>query len=82
MIGGIVGGVVALLLVGGLIAFLVVRNRRSVKPNSNATASDANSAAAATSNYDRIPNTASNYSGHIADASPRKHYDSLTSNEL
>lgn len=30
LIGGIVGGVVALLLIGGLIAFLVVRSRRSV----------------------------------------------------
>jgi hypothetical protein len=31
LIGGIVGGVVALLLVGGLIAFFVARNRRQRK---------------------------------------------------
>jgi hypothetical protein len=35
LIGGIVGGVVALLLIGGLIAFLVARSRRRGKSESN-----------------------------------------------
>jgi hypothetical protein len=38
LIGGIVGGVFALLLIGGLVAFLVARSRRGEKdhPNSDA----------------------------------------------
>jgi hypothetical protein len=35
LIGGIVGGVVALLLIGGLIAFLVARSRRREKDHPN-----------------------------------------------
>jgi hypothetical protein len=35
LIGGIVGGVVALLLIGGLIAFLVARSRRRAKDHPN-----------------------------------------------
>jgi hypothetical protein len=36
LIGGIVGGVVGLLLIGGLIAFLVVRSRRTAAGNGEA----------------------------------------------
>jgi hypothetical protein len=35
LIGGIVGGIVALLLIGGLIAFLVARSRRRAKDHPN-----------------------------------------------
>jgi uncharacterized membrane protein len=38
LIGGIVGGVVALLVVGGLIAYLVARSRRRGKGESNSNA--------------------------------------------
>jgi hypothetical protein len=36
LIGGIVGGIIALLLVGGLVAFLVARSRRHGEPNNDA----------------------------------------------
>jgi hypothetical protein len=60
LIGGIVGGIVALLLVGGLIAFLVARSRRSHNhednSNSNAIALPSSTTAAPSSTiiYDRV----------------------------
>jgi hypothetical protein len=56
LIGGIVGGFVALFLVGGLIAFFVVRSRRDDKSSAIALPPSTT----ATSNYDRIP-TKPNY---------------------
>jgi hypothetical protein len=52
LIGGIVGGVVALLLIGGLVACLVARHRRSVKHDATALPP-----AASKSNYGRTPTT-------------------------
>lgn len=56
LIGGIVGGIVALLLIGGLIAFLVVRNRRNKDHGEEGNAMAKTTAASLPpSNYDRIP---------------------------
>jgi hypothetical protein len=85
LIGGVVGGVVALLLIGGLIAFLVARNRRSVNQldNNNAMTNTTATSTAVLSNYDRIPTKINNYSDHVGvNASSGNHYDSLTPNEL
>jgi hypothetical protein len=79
VIGGIVGGVVALLLVGGLVAFFVARNLRNVNQH-NSMANT--TAAAAPSNYDRIPTKINNYSDRVGDASSRNHYEALAPNEL
>jgi hypothetical protein len=70
LIGGVVGGVFALLLVGGLGAFLVIRSRRRNNQLDNNTAM-ANTIATP-SNYGRIsPNLDDN-----------KHYQTLAANEL
>jgi beta-lactamase regulating signal transducer with metallopeptidase domain len=85
LIGGIVGGIVALLLVGGLIAFLVARNRRNANEQDNNKAMTNTTAAspAVSSNYDRIPTKISNFSDRVDAAQASKnHYDMLTPNEL
>jgi hypothetical protein len=71
LIGGIVGGIVAFLLVGALIAFCVVRNRRQPK-DSTSTLPE--------SNYGRIAVAQSNYSD--APQTGNSHYDVLSANEL
>jgi hypothetical protein len=70
LIGGIVGGIVALLLMGGLIAFLVVRSRRNIDRGDSSNAMGSTSAIP--SNYDRIPNLSDR-----ADASSRKANEAL-----
>jgi hypothetical protein len=88
LIGGIVGGVVALLIVVGVIAFTVMRNRKA-KHNQQST-NDAHSlsppAQPSKSNYDRIdiPSTStSHYSERANVQSPtQNHYDSLKASEI
>jgi hypothetical protein len=84
LIGGIVGGIAALLLVGGLIAFLVARNRRNVneQDNNKTMANTTATSTAVSSNYDRIPTTEYNYIRIGVEASSRNHYDALTPTEL
>jgi hypothetical protein len=91
MIGGIVGGVVALLIVVGVIAFIVMRNRKA-KANQQ-SANDGHSlslsppvAIAQPSNNDRndndIPST-SHYIAYVHAQSPTQdHYDTLTAGEI
>jgi hypothetical protein len=87
LIGGVVGGVVALLIVVGVIAFIVMRNRKA-KDNQQST-NDGHSLSppvviAQPSNYDRndIPST-SHYSDIANVQSPtQNHYDSLNANEI
>jgi hypothetical protein len=81
LIGGIVGGIVALLLIGGLTAFLVMRSRRPKIDGSDEGNAMANRSAAPLSNYERIPTPTSNYNDRIT-ASQGKDYDRLTSSEL
>jgi hypothetical protein len=84
LIGGVVGGVVALLIVVGVIAFIVSRNRKA-KANQQST-KDGHSlsppavlARPSNSNYDRIDiRSPSHYSETANLESPtRDHYDSL-----
>jgi hypothetical protein len=83
LIGGIVGGVVALLLVGGLIAFLVARNRRNANQQDNNIAMTNTTATSTASNYDRIPTKINNYNDRVGiDASSRNHYEALAPNEV
>jgi hypothetical protein len=81
LIGGIVGGVFAFLLFGGLIAFFVTRSRRIVNhDDSDAMATNADPALG---NYGRIPTKHNNYSDHFdTSSSKQKQYDTLTPNEL
>jgi predicted lipid-binding transport protein (Tim44 family) len=79
LIGGIVGGVVALLLVGGLIAFLVTRNRRNANQqvNNRAMTNTTATSTAVLINYDRFPTKINTYSDRSGiDASSGNHYDS------
>jgi hypothetical protein len=80
LIGGIVGVVVAFLLVGALIAFLVVRSRRRVGHQGN----NATVAASAASTYDRVPVPTENndYSDRVKVRTVTDHYDTLTPSEL
>jgi hypothetical protein len=83
LIGGIVGGIVALILIGGLIAFLVVVRSRNLNHDNNSNAMT--STTPTPSNYNRIPTKNTNYNDRIGvavDASSGKHYDALASNEL
>jgi hypothetical protein len=83
LIGGIVGGIVALLLVGGLIAFLVTRSRPKVNHQDNNKNKAPTAGTSATAPYDRIPSKDQNYSGHVdTDTSTRNLYDTLTPSEL
>jgi hypothetical protein len=95
LIGGVVGGAVALLLIGALIAFCVVRSRRQSKDNnanslhsvhSTTTSPQSNYGRVppAQSNYSRVPPAQSNYSERsFAPAETRSsHYDVLNANEL
>jgi hypothetical protein len=89
LIGGIVGGVVALLIVVGVIAFIVMRNRKA-KANQQST-NDGHSlsppavlAQPSNSNYDRIDSPSpSHYSERANVQSPtQNHYDSLKAGEI
>jgi hypothetical protein len=85
LIGGVVGGAVALLLIGALIAFCVVRSRRQSKDNNaNALHSVHSTTTSPQSNYCRVPPAQSNYSERsFAPAETRSsHYDVLNANEL
>jgi len=77
LIGGIVGGALALLLIGTLIAFCAVRSRQQPK-DSNA------SALPPESNYGRVPPAQSNYSEVAVQpvGAVGSHYDVLNANEL
>jgi hypothetical protein len=59
LIGGIVGGVVALLLIGGLIAFIALRSRRNVTQNDSHNAMTTTSATPTLSNV--VPTGAAIY---------------------
>jgi hypothetical protein len=88
LIGGIVGGVVALLIVVGVIAFIAMRNRKA-KANQQST-NDGHSLnppavlAQPSSNYDRIDiPSPSHYSERANVQSPtQNHYDSLKASEI
>lgn len=89
LIGGIVGGIVALLLIAGVIAFIVMRNRKA-KANQQST-NDGHSlnpiavlAQPSNSNYDRIDiPSPSHYSETANVQSPsQNHYDSLKVSEI
>jgi hypothetical protein len=89
LIGGIVGGVVALLIVVGVIAFIVMRNRKA-KADQRST-NDGHSlsppavlAQPSNSNYDRIDiPSPSHYSEKANVQSPtQNHYDSLKASEI
>jgi hypothetical protein len=95
LIGGIVGGVIALLIVIGVIAFIVLRNRKA-KANQQ-SANDGHSlslspvppvAIAQPSNNDRndnnIPSTStSHYIEYVHAQSPTQdYYDSLNAGEI
>jgi hypothetical protein len=79
LIGGIVGGIVALLLIGGLIAFLVARSRRNLNHHDNAI--QITSTTPTQNNYNRIGIPKNNYNDRIQ-ASSRQNYDSLTPREI
>jgi hypothetical protein len=75
LIGGIVGGVAALLLLGGLIAFIVVRSRRQPSaPQSQSTSTPLKS------NYGDIAPAHSNY--NASGVPSTRHYDALQPNEI
>jgi hypothetical protein len=83
LIGGIVGGMAALILIVGLIAFIVLRSRRSSNHPDNNNAMT--STTPTPSNYDRIPTKNTDYNDRLGvdpDASSGKHYDSLSPSEL
>jgi hypothetical protein len=62
LIGGVVGGAVALLLIGALIAFCVVRSRRQSKDNNaNSLHSVHSTTTSPQSSYSRVPPAQSNY---------------------
>jgi hypothetical protein len=85
LIGGIVGGIVALLVIGGLVAFIVARNRRNVTNEENAMASIAPALVASINNcdpYDFIPTIPNNSDRVGVDALSRNHYDVLNPNEV
>jgi hypothetical protein len=54
LIGGVVGGAVALLLIVGLIAFIVMRNRKGTKPEVVLQTATASPTPPASSNYGPI----------------------------
>jgi hypothetical protein len=91
LIGGIVGGVVALILVAALIGFIVARIRQQQErkdddhqlPSTNAAAVHSATVASPNSNYGHIQPSISNYSEHFVVESPsRGHYDSLAASEI
>jgi hypothetical protein len=91
LIGGIVGGIVGLLLVGGLIAFLVTRSRRPAndEPNNDAALqsvrpnNDPRHAGVAShrTNYDSLILSAPENSYVDVAISPPKNYDAWSAND-
>jgi hypothetical protein len=86
LIGGVVGGVVALLIVVGVIAFIVMRNRKATanQQSTNDGHSLSPPAQPSKSNYDRIDiPSPSHYSERANVQSPaQNHYDSLNAGEI
>jgi hypothetical protein len=79
LIGGIVGGVVALFLIIGLIVFIVTRNRRKVANNqdqpSNRNDVSMAPAKASASNYGQISARSNVYDESFLTHSPATNYD-------
>jgi hypothetical protein len=80
LIGGIIGGIVALLLIVGAIAFILMRSNRKVKAHDlgQPVARPING------NYDQIDFPSSSHYSNSANvqSSMPNHYDSLTPNEV
>jgi hypothetical protein len=75
LIGGIVGGVVALLVVGGLIAYLVARSRRRGKGESNSNAALQSVRQGASSNDMRDAESYRSDYGALSLSPPESSYD-------
>lgn len=77
LIGGIVGGFIAVLVVVGIVAVILARNRRTqAKQNGGPPTADA----PAKGNYDRVPS--SQYGGAVSRSPAHSHYDSLKPSEV
>jgi hypothetical protein len=91
LIGGIVGGIVALILIVGVIAFIVARNRKAKESQGHSLQSSPPAPGSAlvqpsNSNYDRIniqPTSNSNYAARAVESPTQpSHYDALRPNEV
>jgi hypothetical protein len=80
LIGGIIGGVVALILLGALIACLVVRSRRQPKDSDNGdSALQVKANAPLESNYGRLPPSAPTTTYDIVQAPPHDYEQASSS---
>jgi hypothetical protein len=81
LIGGIVGGIVALLLIGGLIACLVARSRRRLKDHPNNDAALQSVRQSMPNNDVRDGGTARENYGAVGSLGPPQNYDAWSNND-